>query len=218
MKGLIKNNFYTSLSSAKWLGVILAFLGAFVVIVDNSIPNLLIGYIFLSMVGFSINALASLRKQSSSKWEKYKLTAPIRRADILISYFLSQVIWLAVGIVFAAVCITLSILLHGFPFDRGTDVLMLFTTGISVSLLMCAAFFPLFYLTSEEKNEVVLIASLLIAIVFIMVLVSLINRFFGPNITFLQVLAGAGIIILSAILALTLSYPLTNLIFKRKDY
>lgn len=72
MKGLLKNNFYATLSNAKVFAAIMLLLGVFVVAMDNKIPSLIIGYMLLAMIGFSLNSIASLRKESATKWSKYK--------------------------------------------------------------------------------------------------------------------------------------------------
>lgn len=218
MRGLIKNNFYASLSNVKFFSAILLLLGLFVTAVDNEIPTLLIGYMFLSMIGFSVNAAAGMRKEGASKWEKYKLTVPVKRTDIIKSYFFCQLLHLGTGVVFTAVCVSLSVLLHGFPFDRSTDVLMLFTAGICVSLFMSAVFLPCFYLGGDERNEAVLIISLLCGAGIFMGLVSLENRVFGPQMTVAETLAAAGILLCCAFAAFGISYPLTAGIFKKKEY
>ena len=149
MKGLLRNNFYATLSNAKTFSVILLFLGIFVVAMDNTIATLIIDYMLLVMIGFSFNSIASVRKESATKWHKYKLTAPVRRTDIVKSLFVSELLWLAVGITFAAVSTALSISLHGNPFDRNMDIFMLFVIGVGISLFMGAIFFPLFFLGGE---------------------------------------------------------------------
>lgn len=218
MKGLLKNNFYAVRSNVKVFAAIMLLLGVFVVAMDNDVQTLINGYMLLGMIGFSINAIASLRKESAGKWSKYKLTAPIKRSDIVKSYFISQLIWLFVGMLFAGVGVSLSILLHGYPFDRNTDILMLFIVGIGISLFMGAIFFPLFYLGGEDRNEVFLVISLLCGIGIIMGLATAVNIFFGPHMTTLQVLSGAAIIFACALLAFMLSYPLTVGIFKKKEF
>lgn len=99
MKGLLKNNFLTVYSNAKVFSIFMLILGLFVVAVISQ--PLLIGYVLLSMVGFSVNAITSIKKEFISKWGKYKLTLPVKRATIVKSYFISQLIWLLVGTLYA---------------------------------------------------------------------------------------------------------------------
>ena len=216
MKGLLINNYYAVRTNAKVFSGFMLLLGLFAAAVISQ--SLLIGYIFLAVIGFSVNMSSSLRKEFVSKWGKYKLTAPIRRSDIVKSHFISQLIWLFVGMVFAGAVVALSWLLHGFPFDRNTDILFLFTAGVGISLLMGAIFFPLFYLTGEERSEVVLGISLLVAVLIFMGLVSLINLYFGPEPAAWQVITSAFILLSCSAAVFVLSYPLTVAIFRKNEY
>lgn len=89
MKGLLKNNFYAVYANAGLFSIIMLLLGIFVIAACNAIPSLLIGYALSVMVGFSINAISGLGKECSSKWAKYKLTVPVKRTDIVKSYYIS---------------------------------------------------------------------------------------------------------------------------------
>ncbi len=214
MKGLLKNNFLAVCSNVKVFSALMLMLGIFVVAVIS--PSLLIGYALLSIVGFSVIAVTSIKKEFVSKWGKYKLTLPIKRADIVKSYFISQFIWLIVGLAFAGASISLSWLLHGCPFDKSIDTLSVFALGISVSLLAGAFFFPVFYLGGEEKSEVSLVISLLCGIGITLGIISTLNRYLTPGFT--TVLIGAVVLILCSLLMFALSYPLTVSIYKKKEY
>lgn len=218
MKGLLKNNFYATLSNVKVFSIVMLLLGAFVVAMDNKTPSLIIGYILLGMIGFSLNSIASLRKESATKWSKYKLTAPVKRSAIVQSYFLSLLLWLIVGMIFAGIGVALSIMLHGFPFDRNTDVFMLFVVGIGISLFMGAIFFPLFYLGGEERNEVILVVSLLCGIGLVAGLTTFINTLFPVPMTTAQIILGGMIILASALLVFIFSYPLTAYLYHKREY
>lgn len=134
------------------------------------------------------------------------------------SYFLSLLLWLIVGMVFAGIGVVLSILLHGFPFNRNTDVFMLFVVGIGISLLMGAIFFPLFYLGGEERNEVFLVISILCGIGLVMGLTTLLNTLFPVRMTAMQIILSGMLILASALLAFILSCPLTVYICHKKEY
>ncbi len=218
MKGLLRNNFYATLSNVKAFSFVMLLLGVFVVAMDNKIPSLIIGYMLLGMIGFSLNSTASLRKESSTKWNKYKLTTPAKRTSIVQSYFLSLLLWLAIGILFAAGGVTLSILLHGFPFDRNTDVFMLFVVGVAISLFMGAIFFPLFYLGGEERNEVFLVVSLLGGIGIVMGLSTFINTLFPSPMNTRQIVISGILILVCALLVFALSCPLTAFVYLKKEY
>ena len=174
MKGLLKNNFLTVYSNAKVFSIFMLILGLFVVAVISQ--PLLIGYVLLSMVGFSVNAITSIKKEFISKWGKYKLTLPVKRAAIVKSYFISQLIWLLVGILYAGIVISLSWALHGCPYDNSIDVVSIFALGISVSIFTGAFFFPLLYLGGEERSDVFLVISLLCGIGVVLGIISVLNK------------------------------------------
>lgn len=218
MKGLLKNNFYAALSSARVFSVIMLFLGIFVVVMDNTIPSLLTAYMVSAIIGFSANGIFALERENTSGWWKYKLNTPVSRKEIVGSYFIGFIPWLFVGIAFAGVCTVLSIVFHGFPFDRSVDVPIMFAAGISVSLFMGGIFFPLFYLGGDSVVETVFLAlSLFSGIGIVMGIVSLLNRLFGQEQTMGEILIGVCIMIGCGILAFVLSYPLSVRIFRRKE-
>lgn len=218
MKGLLKNNFFAALSNAKVFAVIMLILGVFVAAVDKVGTTLIIGYMLLAMIGFSFNSIASLRKESTGKWSKYKLTTPVKRSAIVQSNFLSLLLWLVVGMAFAGMGAALSVVLHGFPFDRNTDIFMLLVAGVGVSLFMGAIFFPLFYMGGEERNEVFLVISLLCGIGLVMGLTTFINTLFPAPMTTTQILLGGAIIFVCALLAFVISCPITTCIYHKKEY
>ncbi len=214
MKGLLKNNFFAVCSNVKVFTAFMLMLGIFVAAVIS--PSLLIGYVLLSIVGFSVIAITGIKKEFVSKWGKYKLTLPIKRANVIKSYFISQLIWLLVGIAFAGADISLSWFLHGCPFDKSIDTLSVFALGISVSLLTEAFFFPLFYLSGEEKSEVSLGISLLCGIGITLGIISILNLYLTPGPD--TVLIGAAALIICPLPVFALSYPLTVSIYRKKEY
>lgn len=214
MKGLLKNNFYATLSGAKILAIVMVLSGAFIVAVISQ--SLLIGYIVLGIIGFSEIAISVVRDEFSSKWGKYKLTLPVKRAQIVKSQFLNQLFWMAVGILFAITATALSWLLHGSLFDIPLDIVTTFVLGISMSLFMGAVFFPLFYLSGEEKGSIFFGLSLLCAFLADYAIVSLINYFIEPGVH--NLLLGILTLLGCSATAFVLSYPLTVSIFKRREY
>ena len=219
MKGLLRNNFYTVFSNAILFFGIMLFLGIFVLTRNSDAHSWMIVYMLLGMVGFSVLSIASIRKESACKWNKYKLTVPVKRSDIVKSYFLSQLLWLFSGMLFSGFVILLFILLHGFiPFDKDTDVFMVYVAGTGISLFTGSVFFPLFCMGGEGRNEVFLIISLFCGIFAIMGLSTLLNHLFGMDWTTFQLILGGTAILILAIVAFILSYFLTVCIFKRKEF
>ncbi len=215
MRGLLKNNLYAALASEKSFFAAMLLFG--VAAVAAASQTLLLGYALLCMVGFPTISIFGLFKESASKWGRYKLTAPVRRSDIVKSSFCSQLIWLLLGVSLALVVMGLSTLLHGPLFDKSLDSLTIITAGVSVSLFMNGLFLPLYYNSDGERNEVLLVLSLLCAIGIVMGLSGFVNWLFGAHMTTAQLLAGMALMVLCAIGAVCVSFPLTVRIFKQKE-
>ena len=122
------------------------------------------------------------------------------------------------GIIFAGIGMGLSWLLHGCPFGQSIDALLMFSTGISISLFAGAIFFPLFYLGGEERTGVFLVISLLCAIGITMAISTFINIALISEMTIWKIILKAAVMLACSLLALALSYPLTVAIFRRKEY
>lgn len=217
MKGLLKSNYFATIVNAKVITVIMASLCTLSIVIKNQI--LLISFVLLSMIGFAVISLASIRKESNSKWGKYKLTLPIKRAAIVQSYYLSLVFWLLWGIFIAGIGIALSILLRGFLFDKNTDIINLYVAGIGISLFMGAIFFPLFHWQGgEERSEAFLAISLILGIGMMIGVSTVINSLFTKPMTTLQTINADILILLWAILVFVFSCLLTIHIYRKRDY
>ena len=214
MKGLLRNNFYTVCANAKIFSGFMLLLGIFAVFLGSQ--SFLISYVMIGIVGFSVNAVAVVKNEFTSKWGKYKLTLPVRRADIVKSYFINQMIWLLIGAVFAGIGVALSWVFHGSLFDYHIDILTMFALGISISFFLGAVFFPLFYLGGEERSEVFLVISLLSAVGIDLGIVTVIYDFLEPGIV--TILTGAALLIVFSYAAFCLSFLVTVKIFSGKEY
>lgn len=216
MKGLLKNNYYAMLPNTKVLLIVVSFLLVLNIGLKNQI--LMISYVLLCMIGFPLNSVTSLQKESVTKWNKYKLTMPVTRAAIVRSYYVSLLLCLSVGIVFAGVGIVPAIMLHGFPFDKNIDIFMLLVAGASSSLFMGAIFLPLFYSGGEERGEMFLVISVLCGIGIVIGIIVCINILVPPPVTTMQlILSGIGMLV-SALIIFAVSYPLTVAVYHKKEY
>lgn len=111
----------------------------------------------------------------------------------------------------------LSVAVHGFCLDRNIDVFMLFVSGIGISLLMGAFFFPLFYLGGEERSEVFLFISALGAGTIFMSMVNLVNRWFGDKMSDMEICLAGTALLGAAAVAFLASYAASVRIFRKKE-
>ena len=214
MKGLLRNNIYGTLSNAKVFSGFMLLFGIFCVAVISQ--SMQIGYVMTGIIGFSVNAIIVAKNEFTTKWGKYKLTLPVKRADIVKSQYLNQVIWLLVGICFVGIELGLSCLFHGCLFDQPIDILTMFALAISMSLFMGAIFFPLFYAGGAEKGEVFWIIAILCAFGIDCTIVTILNGLLEPGTA--TIILGAAALIVFSLMAFGVSYSLTVSIYSKKEY
>lgn len=216
MKGLLQSNYYASCAGAKWLFGMMLIWGIAAACGKSS--GILILFGLAAMIIFPVNALMGMRKEDFCKWAKLRLTAPVRRRDIVGGQYLTFLGWMLLGAVLAAVFVGLSVLLHGVIFDRNRDILMLFSLGFCANLFLCALYFPVSYKAGNEKGDAVLIISILCTAGILTGLILFVNWLLGPSQKLVQVLVSVAIMAALAVTALFLSYPIACRIFERKEY
>lgn len=97
MKGLLKNNFMGVIENIKILFPIIFVLG---IVVSATGSASLLGIFSLTLTPvLSILIVLCLRKESLSKWYKYKLSLPVKRNQIVKSYYISHLCWCIAGMV-----------------------------------------------------------------------------------------------------------------------
>lgn len=215
MRGLLKNDFYAALSNCAVFAGVIALLGVVVTALANEAPTLLTRYAWMCSVGFSAILLESLGKGNCAKWAAYKLTMPVSKTDIAAGNYISAAIGIAAATVFAGIVVYLSVMLHGFFFDKNTDIINIFACGTGISLFMGAFFLPLSYLGGDQRREAFLFVSAMGAVGIFMGLVCMINVSFGPNMSELEIIIAAVILLACSLAAYVASFPLTLWILKR---
>lgn len=216
MKGLLRDHFYAAYANGKSLVRILFVAGIAIVAVYPK-EALIRYYMLLCLVMISFVALPAFGKDGSCRWERYKLTMPVTRADIVRSCYVGQFLWMFAGILLSGVAVVLSVLLHGFLFDRSTDVWLIYVMGVSISLFMGAIFYPLSCLCGEEAKGASLVGSTFLAVAIVIGLAMLWNFLFGPVMAPAMISLGGAVILLCALAAYVGSFFLTVGIFRRKD-
>lgn len=217
MQGLMRNNYYKILSTLKLFLCFILFTGIATVIFDNRNTGLLTGFLYLSMVGLPWSTAVGLRKNSGGKWNRYLLTLPVKRCDIVKSVFLTQLSSLGMGMLLTGAVFFFSFLIHGFPFYRHVDVLLLLSSSVGVTLFMSAVFFPISYMDTKDRTEVTGTISLLIGIGMVVGIAILINSVFGKVSELQLVFFSIGIQIF-AVCIYVLSYFFASRIFLRREF
>lgn len=219
MIGLLKNNFYGTIGSAILFFAVFSALGLVLLITGN--PTVLNIMVVISATASAFNAVSGFRKEASTRWNKYELTTPVRRKDIVKSRYISHVSWIVIGSVLAGIFVAFTVLVHGnlYFYHVVRDPVSLFSLSIGIALLLGTLYYPAIYFLGSDKNEVIIIISLLGAIGIAFGIIWVINA--GNDFQsltdpeyFLFIAVFMGIVVLLFIL----SYFLTVHIYRKKEY
>lgn len=219
MKGLLKNNFMVVKENMKILFPLAVIFGVVVSVTGNS-SLLSIFSLALSPI-LSILVVLCLRKESLSKWYKYKISLPVKRKNIVQSYYISHLCWCAVSIVIVAFFMLLTVIIHGnqYFYYGFRDAVTLVLGGGVLAIFIGAIFYPLYYYLGAEKIEIIAIISLAVSVVIIAGISILINILVSDNgvsdtTYYISLLAIVGI----TVVAFVCSYFLSRCVFQAKEY
>lgn len=205
MKGLFLNGIYSALGNMKlFLLVVLAMAAVLLATGYTTVQEL---FVYITITAFSANAVVSLRRDADSKWNKYEITMPVRRRDIVTCKYVSYVFWVLVGAVLALAVAYAARLIHGTSGDLSS--MMIIGTGISV--LTGALFYPLSYVVGEKKSETVLIISIIAAIGLTVGILNVLGHYTADSAV--KRLAYC----VFAVIAFAASYGLALLLYRRRE-
>lgn len=155
MRGLIRNNLYSMESSIILAFILSAFLAVSSLFIKGnmSTPFIIAIQVFL----FVVNIGTSLRADEMAKWNKYEITLPVSRGNLVLAKYISVVILLALGIFMGSVTI---VLLHISGYTMTVPIMLRgFEVGLTLSFFSIAVMYPLVLKFGTEKNELILILS-----------------------------------------------------------
>lgn len=212
MKGLFLNSIYSSIGNIKLFLLIVLGIAVTVMITGNPTAQEL--FVYITITAFSMNAVVSSRKDAASKWNKFELTMPILRKQVIQSKYLSYLFWVITGTALALIVTLTASLIHSnanVPYGI-RNLCSMFSLGIGIALLTGSLFYPISYIVGLEKSETVLNISVLAAIGLAITALHVLNLL----IAFFAVRVAAFIIFYLVIFSI--SYGLTLLIYFKKEF
>ena len=218
MKGLLKNNFMGVIENLKLLFPLTIIFGIIVSVTGNA--SLLSIYSLSIAPILSILVVLCMRKETLSKWYKYKLSLPVKRNDIVQSYYISHLCWCIGGMAIVTFFMLLTVIVHGnqyFQYGFRDAISLIFGGGI-LALFIGSFFYPLYYFFGVEKIEMTAIISLVISVAVIVGISLLINIFIGGDVSDTTYYISLAAISMITCITFVCSYLLSTFIFKTKEY
>ncbi|MFI3230970.1 MAG: ABC-2 transporter permease [bacterium] len=224
MRGLIRNNYYTIEST------LYASIGIFIF----SILTIIVGNIAFSdtmdnasmislafMGGFSSLSHALLQNNSTSKWDKFELTTPISKGDVIKSRYIVFALSVLVGIGgMLFIFMTESIVLKNFNFMLNLDKYEFeLALAFSFLTLIPAISHPLTLIFGVDKCQIIFMLSVMLSLAYFIapsLLFNEFNQFLVDNFTdsdlaYRLIMSGLSVVIFS------FSYMISKNIYLNKD-
>lgn len=217
MRGLIRNNFYTVEGSLK-VTILVGFIAMIAIaIVGIYLPNnnTFISSCIGGMLGaFGALAGTSIQKDGASKWNKFELTMPISRNDVIKARYISFLFYILIGILMDILCTLLLFVVTGSVNLERIGYGIAF--GIAFAMSIPTFMTPLILIFGTDKTEILLMVSCFMGLGLFfgssVILAPFLSNFSNVNLVF-----RLGYIIFS-ILLYFLSYFLSIYLYKRKEF
>lgn len=217
MKGLIRNNFYSMEDSLKLTSAIniMMAIGASVLGIFNSFARSWIAIVILLQMGsYAVQVASTLQKDVSSQWNKFEITMPVRRKDVVKAKYICFILNGVLGIAAALLTVIISQLLQ---IDINVEKVFLgITFGIVITFALPALMYPLLLIFGVDKTEMVLsISVILISILFVGS--SVIFNYIMPDLSVYSNLVFRCSIIVISIILFIISYMFSVISYKKKE-
>lgn len=151
-KGLLLYLFYSAIGSLMFVFLLYIVMSAALFITGNSLVYTLLGGI--GIVGPPYVVLMVMGGSRYAKWERYQLSMPINRVDLVKSQYLSMLLASLLGIPFVIAVTIIAYHMHDFLFESSLTIALVNISELfAVPLIMVALLFPLSSTKLGEGKE-----------------------------------------------------------------
>ncbi|MEK3789200.1 MULTISPECIES: ABC-2 transporter permease [Paenibacillus] len=209
MRGLILNNLYSLESHLKISFLIVGLVNIMLFFMDT--PAAAQVAVMLSIILIPANAFSLMKQHSSAGWDRYELTLPLARQQIIQSKYATFILLLLLS-VFVTLCIQLIII--AYRAESLWPMYNLVPRGSGIILCSAALTYPLGYAMGPDKAEIMMILSIIFSFgVFgavFGVYHALVNHVIDEQFS--------SLFLMVAICLFGLSYFVTSKIYSRKEF
>ncbi|MFV0503057.1 MAG: ABC-2 transporter permease [Lachnospirales bacterium] len=212
MRGLILNDFYKTFNGSKILISLSVLIGAVIVMFMEQ-QIIVYGYIIGVILCLSLYSLSSVRKDMETKWNRYEVTLPIKRKEIIKSKYIFSLIYLLISLFVTVMFVLAIVAIKEYEyFDFGMkDIITLYILSIALVFQIISFFYMTVYLFSFEYIDIAMIISVVLSLILTGTLVKLLNK---RDITIED---GRIIIIVISTFILYISYEVTKKLYRKND-
>lgn len=211
MAGLILKDMYSLNKNIKQYGISSALFIFIAVSMNSSIY-----FVYMVMLMATMLIFTALTNDEMSKWDKYALTMPVARGEIVLSKYVLFIILILSGMIFSSIVgIVMTSLLS---FESIKTILTASISGGGVSCLLFSIMLPIVFKFGVEKGRILLIAVMAIPAFLLAGGAKLIEKFNIQMPTFGQVKPYLYFTPAIILLLLFISYKVSLSIYEKKEF
>ncbi|MBQ6888723.1 MAG: ABC-2 transporter permease [Lachnospiraceae bacterium] len=216
MKGLIRHNIYSVADKMKLtiiINVIVTLAFAMVGMFNKVVYSWAAVVILLQISIYAVQAVSTLQTDANSQWNKFEITMPVRRKDVIGARYIGFILCGIVGIITTLVTIGVFYLFQtNVNFER---VIFSVTFGVVLLLLVPALTHPLLLIFGIDKSETMSVISIFAATV-LYVGSSMLFNLVLPDLSNGDLIFRGMIIIISGIL-FAISYVISKQLYQKRE-
>jgi len=211
-KGLLMYAFYSVRRNISIALLLVLTLGAALLITGN--VTVYTFFVFVAILAFPYLIIVSMGAKNALKWEKYRISMPIKRGNLVASFYLSVLIATIVGLLVCGVILGISMLLHDDLLHHVIKTAFVqLSYSFGVVFLMTGLLLPIASTKfGEGRGEAFFTVCFFIAVA-VMLLIS-----WAGGRAELSPLAISLAQAVTAVVAFVVSYPITNRIYEKMDF
>ncbi|MFV5770012.1 ABC-2 transporter permease [Mammaliicoccus sciuri] len=173
MKGLLLTNYYLVYRSVLSYTLI-ASLVAFILLWFSSEKSLSIAIMIILLLT-SLPSLEIIKKENSSGYDRYVLTLPVSKKNIVTSHYIFYFVNSSIGVI--ASFFIFFVYENFFAKEENLNFLNSASLGIFIVLFGGSLVFPLLYLLGPEKSDAIVIGGGMSGLLFVFIIQELIKQF-----------------------------------------
>lgn len=173
MKGLLLTNYYLVHRSVLSY-IFIASLVAFVLLWFSSEKSLPIAIMIILLLT-SLPSLEIIKKENSSGYDRYVLTLPVSKKNIVTSHYIFYFVNSSIGVIVSF--FIFFVYDNFFVKEENLKFLDSASLGIFIVLFGGSLVFPLLYLLGPEKSDAIVIGEGMIGLLFVFIIQELIKQF-----------------------------------------
>jgi diguanylate cyclase len=176
MKGLLLEIYFKNIKN---ICIMNAFLISVWILINffDDVQMIIFAYFAVVIFSNSLLVLLSQRKDYDLKLYKYEFMLPIKRKNIILSKYISQIVVIFFSVLMLIILNYISVHIGKNYFDYGfSDLIILLNILLALILQLVSIFFLALYFIDLEKGDLWIVIGLIGSIVFVTIEIFAVNR------------------------------------------